>query len=189
MAKHRSVGEQIKSGFRIAGLFILTLCTFIALVASLKFMIGAASPSSSSHQFLGGLAASIIVLFMFLTVRYWAKWLVAVVAFACARMFMGLLVKVASAGFFVNLSLTQLLTWTSYFLIATLLTARHVRREPIGAESFSLVAFVIGVALADAYNSAVPLFYGLGFLAAGELGQRLLSYKKRHVHPRIVSAP
>jgi hypothetical protein len=73
--KHRSGWEQIKSGFRIAGLLLLVFFIFVGLVASLVYMTGGGDNASDPPVLVCGLIACAVVVFMFFTTRFWAKWL------------------------------------------------------------------------------------------------------------------
>jgi len=186
MKERRTVREQVKSGFRIAGSLVLVFCFFAALVASLSYVTGRADRLMGNHRWLAALVAVALITIMFLTTQYWAKWLVGVLGYCFLRMLAPLFFKLFF-GFFRELTFAELLMWTLYSLAAAALTARHVSRAPKGVEKFGLVAFVVCVSLAMVYGS-VPLFYGLGLLATAELIQKLLSHDRQRQDPGIASA-
>jgi hypothetical protein len=174
----RSVWEQVKSGFRIAGLLLLVVFTFIGLSASLKYVVGGGDNARDPAVLVCGLIACAIVVFIFFTTRFWAKWLFAVLAFWFAKTFWLVVLGIFSAGMLKNTSIFQVGLWVWYVFAAAGLTFRYTKRNPVGAERLGLVAFVFCVALAPAYGGSVPLLYGLGLLGVSELGQWLVSRRK-----------
>lgn len=178
MAKHRTAWEQVKSGLRLAGFLMLVFCFFLALTLSLAHLTGQVGVSGGRHPALGALSAVTLVVITFKTTQYWAKWIVAILALGAWRLFFALLFK-----FFydlpVNLTLRGAATWFAYSVVALILTMRHIRRVPRGAEKAGLVSFVIAVVLAMLQNSPVPLFYGLSLLAMAEFRERFVLYRKQ----------
>jgi len=174
----RTAWEQVKSGFRISGLIVLTFCIFITLVVSLSHVTGRVDPPRSRNALLGVLSTATLVAVMFQTTRYWAKWLVGILGLGLFRMWGALMFK----GFFElprNINFTALLAWFLYTAAAVGLTVRHATRPPKGAERFGLTGFVVCVSLAMATGSSSPLFYGLGLLAAGEITQAMVHTRHR----------
>ncbi len=166
MAKKRTVGEQVKSGFRIAGLILLVFLVFISLEASLAYAIGRSDPKMGSHRFLAALVAAGLMVFMFRTTQYWAKWLLSGFAYALFRLTFGLLF----APYFTRpVARTEVAVWVLYSGLGVALTARHFRRKPRGFERLGLVSFVVGAAVATVYGSPEPLWGGLSLLGLAEL--------------------
>jgi hypothetical protein len=64
-----TVLEQVRSGFRIAGLLLLVLFTFAGLAASLGYMIGGGDNARDPAVLVCGLMACANVVFMFFTIR------------------------------------------------------------------------------------------------------------------------
>lgn len=178
MAEHRTAWGQVKSGFRIASLIVLGFCFFIALSISLAHLTGQVGSSRARHPVLAVLSTVTLVVIMFTTTQYWARWIVGILALGVWRLFFALLLK-----FFydlpVNLTLGEALMWFGYSIAALMLTMRHTRRSPRRAEKAGLVLFVIAAVLAMLHNSPVPLFYGLSLLAVAELGQRFVSHRRQ----------
>jgi hypothetical protein len=178
MTRERTVGEQVRSGFRIAGLVVLAFAFFVALTWAAMFSLGGSGNlTSNSHRILGSFALVALAFVLFFTTRYWAKWVLGIVCYCLVRTLFG-------APFFVLFGKTdvaeELAFIAAYSAVALLLTWRHFQREPRGMERFGLVAFVICAPVALALQSYMPLLAGLAFLGVGELvGTMVRSGRKR----------
>jgi hypothetical protein len=187
VGSRRSVAEQVKSGFQIAGLMVLAFCSFIAVGIGLQLATGRLDSGRNDHRFFGAMVVAAMIVFLYGTVRYWARWLVGILVLSLWRFWGALMFK----GFFelpTNVTFSALLAWSLYVLAAFVLTVRHAGRTPNGAEKFGLVSFVVCVALAMVSSSSSPLFYGLGLLAVGELIQRLASHGRHQAQSNLTSA-
>jgi len=56
----RSVSEQVRSGFRIAGFILLTLALMSVLVDSTAFLLGKNSNPGPGHRFIGAAVPAIV---------------------------------------------------------------------------------------------------------------------------------
>lgn len=178
MTRKRTVGEQVRSGFRIAGLMVLAFAFFVALTSAAMFSLGrSGNLTSNSHRILGSFALVVLASVLFFTTRYWAKWVLGIVCYCLVKTFFGAPVFVL----FGKTDVAEELAFTAaYSAVAVLLTWRHFQREPRGMEKIGLVAFVICAPVALALQSFVPLLAGLAFLGIGELVQMMLrSWRKR----------
>jgi len=157
----RTAGEQVKSGFRIAGLVLLTLVLVGAMLKSAAFVARAESSPQLSHQILGSVALIAISVLMFFTVRYWAKWFAVFLVWAVIRF-----------AFRVRLSAHIVAPWwiPELLLILTaffILSIEPVwRRDPFELESIALILVVVSMSFATVLASFVPLFAALITLAA-----------------------
>src|ERR1700740_1527543 len=72
----RTVGEQVKSGFRLAGWLLLTLAFIYALLLFAGFLVGKGDYNQPIYRVAGacGLVALSVVIFM--TVRHWVGWFI-----------------------------------------------------------------------------------------------------------------
>jgi hypothetical protein len=179
MTRKRTVGEQVASGFRIAGSMVLAFTFIVALIGSTFFLLGLNNAEAQGqHRILGGTALVGLSVLLFLTTRHWAKWLVGIVAYCFAKVLIG-------TPFFLLSGKTnvakQLVFVLIYCLIAALLTWRHFEREPTGIEKVGLVGFVVCASFAMALQSYLPLLVGLALLAIGELAQRILQPRRTRV--------
>ena len=177
MRDKRSVREQVLSGLRIGGLIVLSFVFFVAMSVSASLITGREATPSSAHRTLGTLALGILAAILFFTVHHWTKWLIGILSYCFLRLFMGLIF-----GPYMKhpVSRLQVASWMLYLAVALLLTMRHVRRRPKGAERFGLIGFVLGVPFAFSFGSPKPLFLGLLLLALGELLEtvRLWNYRR-----------
>lgn len=188
MKDQRSVREQILSGLRIGGLIMLGFAFFGAMVVCASLIAGHEATPNISHRPLGVIALGILAAILFFTVHHWTKWLIGILGYCLLRLFAGLIF-----GPYMKqpISKLQVASWMLYLAVAILLTMRHVRRHPKGAEKFGLVGFVVSVPFAMSSNSYKPLLLGLSLLAVGELTERLRDWSEplppRDDHP-VVSA-
>jgi hypothetical protein len=166
---------------------VLAFCSFIAVGIGLQLATGRLDSGRNDHRLLGAVVVAAMIVFLYGTTRYWARWLVGILVLSLWRFWGALMFK----GFFElprNVTFRALLAWFLYVLAAFALTVRHAGRPPSGAEKFGLVSFVVCVALAMVSGSSFPLFYGLGLLAVGELVQRLMSHGRDKAHSDLTSA-
>jgi hypothetical protein len=82
----RSVGEQVKSGFQIAGLMVLAFCSFVALAVGLRLATGPVESGRNDHRLLDAMVVAAMIVFLYGTVRYWARWLVGFLGLGLWRM-------------------------------------------------------------------------------------------------------
>lgn len=84
----RPVGEQIKSGFRLAGFVLLAFALVFLLVLGTTLLLDKPSRFSGhglSGRVIGGCMLASLSAFLFFTARYWAKWFIAFVLWAVFR--------------------------------------------------------------------------------------------------------
>ncbi len=183
MAKKRSVREQVISGLRIGGLIVLSFAFFAAMVVSASLITGREATPSIEQRLLGVLALCVLAGILFLTVHRWTEWLIGILGYCLLRLSGALIF-----GPYMKhpVSRLQAASWILYLAVAILLTMRHVRRRPEGAEKFGLVGFVVCVPFAMRLESSKPLLFGLLFLALGELTETLRHWKDQitYRHPR-----
>jgi hypothetical protein len=176
MTRKRRIREQIRSGLRIAGLILLSFAVFVGLAGGFVFL----TQMKGWKQLLGVSLVLILNIFLFVTARYWAKWLLCFFAYACLRLFGGILFGPYSSHPVTRQTVT---IWFLYALAGTGLTLRYLRRPPHSLERFGLTFFVSCVALALAVGSSTPLVVGLAVLATCEGVQLIISQTKdRAVH-------
>jgi hypothetical protein len=137
MARIRIVGQQVRSGFCIAGAIVLVFVVICLLEISLAYATGRAGPRAA-HRLLATVVVAGLMAFMFCTTRYWAKWLFAALAYALVRLAGGLLFGPHLSR---PVSRGEFAVWLVYTGVAAALTARHIRRHPQGPQRVGLVAF------------------------------------------------
>jgi hypothetical protein len=166
MAKKRSAREQVISGLRIGGLLVLSFVFFGAMVLSASLITDREATPKVAYLLLGTLAQGILASILFLTVHHWTKWLIGILGYGLFR-----LVGAVIFGPYLThpVSRLQIASWMLYLAVSLLLTKRHIRRRPKGAERLGLTGFVLCVPFALSLESPKPLFLGLLLLALGEL--------------------
>jgi hypothetical protein len=182
----RSVREQVLSGLRIGGLIVLSFVFFAAMAVSASLITGHEAAPNIAQRTLGTLALGMLAATLFFTVHHWTKWLIGILAYCLLRLFVGLIFAPYMKH---PVSRLHVASWMLYLAIAGLLTMRHTRRRPKGAERFGLVGFVLCVPFAMILESSKPLFLGLSFLALGELIEALRLWKHRRRVPSRDNQP
>jgi hypothetical protein len=169
MVRSRSVREQVISGFRIAGSLLLAIAVFAALSLGFALITQNISPNRQPRVLLGSTLVLLLDAFLFLTARYWAKWLLGVFACGSLRLFVGGILL----GPYLShpIDRRSAVLWFLYALAASALTVRYLRRQPKRLESIGLVLFVSCIALATVVSSSSTLFAGLAALGVSELLQ------------------
>lgn len=165
----RTAGEQVKSGFQIAGLILLTLLLVGVMLKSAAFVAGTDGNPQLSHRILGGATLIVISVLMFFTVRYWAKWFATFLLWAVIRFAFRVRLSshIAAPWWIPGL----LLVLTALFILSIELVWR---RDPFKLETIALILVVVSLSFATVLASFNPLFAGLITLA----GARLITWIK-----------
>ena len=157
-------------------MILLSFAAFGGLAGGFVFL----TQMKGLKQLLGMFLVLALSSFLFVTARYWAKWLLSFFAYACVRLFGGILFG-PYLGHPVNRQTIAI--WFLYALAGSGLTLRYLRRLPRSLERLGLAFFVSCVAHATAVGSSTPLLVGLTVLAACEGVQRIVSQTEdRAVH-------
>ena len=169
----RTAGEQVRSGFQIAGLVLLTLVLVGAMLKSAAFVAGTDSNPQLSHRILGGATLAAVSVLMFFTVRYWAKWFATFLVWAVTRFaFKSSLSSHIVGGWWIP---ELLLVLTALFILSI---EPVWRRDPSKIEAIALVLVVLSLSFATVLASFNPLFAGLITLA----GARVITWRKSNHH-------
>lgn len=180
MADRRTVGEQAKSGLRIAAIMIFVFVFFLALVSSTGYLVGRNNGEMTGKPHpIGVLILLALAAFLYRTTSYWAPWLFGFLGYG----FLRLLIKGLVFGPYLRqpASRTTIIWYLLYTAAAIALTIRYASRSPKGTERVGLVSFVVCVPFALEYQSYVPTLIGLGLLGIGELFERL-RHRRRKSH-------
>ncbi len=164
----RSVSEQVRSGFRIAGFILLTLALMSVLLDSTAFLLGKNSNPGPGHRFIGAaglLAVSILMLF---TSRYWAKWFAAVLAWAILRWAFRAPFNASLSGWLI-LEVLAILA-----VLFVLSVGPAMRRTPKRIETVGLVVAVLSLSFATVASSYFPAIVGIAVLGLA----RFIAWKK-----------
>jgi hypothetical protein len=94
----RTIAEQIKSGFRITGWFLLAMALIVFVLGSTAVRLGKSEYAPHVHRILGlcGLLAASTA--MFVTVRRWAKWLVGMLGYLILKTAVGVFLGSTPSG-------------------------------------------------------------------------------------------
>jgi len=169
----RTVGEQIKSGFRLAGWILLTLAFVTLVLASTAAVVGKANGNYTQaiYRLLGacGLLATSTV--MFITVRRWAKWLVGALGYMILKVAVSLLLGRTPSVPSITRPRLEFLEFLVVLVLALLVCARYFTHAPRAVETLGLVGMVIALSFSMIYDSSLPIFAGVAVLAMIQLTQ------------------
>ena len=172
----RTIGEQIKSGVRLAGWILLTLAFICLVLVSTAFLVGKGNHTQPVYRLLGAcglLAASIA---MFITVRLWAKWFVGVVGYMILKVAVSLLLGRTPSVPSIARPRVVFLEFLVALVFALLLCVRYLTHAPREVETLGLVGLVIALSFSVIYDSSLPIF-----AAAAVLGTIQLTHGRRRV--------
>jgi hypothetical protein len=160
----RTVGEQVKSGFRLAGWVLLTLAFILVVLGSTNLLLGKGDYSQPIHRFLGacGLAATSTA--MFATVRHWVKWFIGALGYLALKAVITLLL-----GSFAALPRLWLLEFALLLGLAVVLCVRYVSHAPDKIEGAGLVGMVVALSFTLVRDSNVPALLGVAVLTLIQL--------------------
>lgn len=157
----RTIGEQVRSGFRLTGWILLTLVFALLVLGSTAFVLGKSDFTQPIYRFIGacGLIATSAV--MFLTVRHWVKWFFGALVYVAFKAAISLLL-----GF--SPSVPSLIRPRFLFLellilaaLAAALCFRYLSHAPRKIEAVGLVGLVIALSFAAACDSNLPFLVGV----------------------------
>ncbi|HTS04691.1 MAG TPA: hypothetical protein VMP68_03840 [Candidatus Eisenbacteria bacterium] len=164
----RTVGEQIKSGFRLAGWILLTLALLFLLLGSTSLVLDRSAHHSLVLRATGACGLVAISVLLFVSIHYWAKW------------FVGFLGLYAFKSAFVmalhpkSLYLQFLLLLTPAFVLCARCVLNNIPKN-IEKLGFVLLAVTIGFTLV--LDSTIPMLLGVLTFAAIELASYALRPK------------
>lgn len=169
----RSVGEQVESGFRIAGFLLLAIVFAGFLLCSAQLLAGRPLNLLSRYPVSGRLFGACLLTalcgLLFFTVQYWAKWFFGFLVYVIFRSFFGLL-----AGFTVNVRPFPgiRLRFLGMFLTSlaqAVLCWKYIDRFPRRIEVIGLIAVVVSWSFVFTLDSSTALVIGAGALGTAQL--------------------
>jgi hypothetical protein len=165
----RTIGEQIKSGFRLAGWILLTLAFICLVLVSTAFLAGKGNHTQPTYRLLGlcGLLATATA--MFITVRRWAKWFVGVLGYMILKLAVSLLLGRTPSVPSVTRPRLVFLEFLVVLVFALLLCARYLTHTPRTVETVGLVGLVIALSFSVIYDSSLPIVAGVAVLGIIQL--------------------
>ena len=167
----RTVGEQIKSGFRLAGWILLTLAFASLVLASTASLVGKGSGNYTQpvHRLLGacGLFATSTV--MFITVRRWAKWFVGALGYMILKVAVSLVLGRTPSVPSITRPRLEFVEFLMVLVLALLLCARYLTHAPRTVETLGLVGMVVALSFSMIYDSSLPMFGGVAVLGMIQL--------------------
>jgi hypothetical protein len=160
----RTAGEQVKSGFRLAGWVLLTLAFIYALLLCAGFLVGKPEYTQPIYRVVGAFGLMTMSIVMFATVRHWVRWFLGA---------LGYLVLKTAFALLLGSSLVRPRLWFIEFALllgfAVVLCARYVRRKPDKLEAAGLVGLVLALTFTLVRDSNTPVLFGVVALASIQL--------------------
>lgn len=160
----RSVGEQVKSGVRLAGWVLLTLASIYVLLLCAGLFIGKPEHNQPIYRVVGACGLVAMSMLMYATVRHWVGWFLGALGYLVLKTVFLLLL---------GSSLVQSRMWFAEFALllglAALLCARYISRKPQNIEAAALVGFVVALSFALVLDSVTPLLSGVIVLAVVQI--------------------
>jgi len=171
MADKRTVGEQVKSGFRLAGLLLLTFVLFVTLLVSTFFLTAKGQNPTVFHRFLGACGLVSIATAMFFSVRYWAKWFVGLLGYLIFKLAISLLLGWTPSVPSIARPRLVFLEYLVTSVAAIWFCLRYASHVPRRIETLGLIGLVISFAFGIVHDSPVPVLIGLSLLGSAQLGE------------------
>src|SRR5258707_418823 len=157
MATNRTVGQQVRSGLRLAGFVLLTIALYFLLIYSTILLAGKNQNSTELHRVLGGCILLALATLMFFSIRHWAKWFVAIIGYLILKTSVSFLLgrtpSVPSIARPRLIFLEYLLT----FVAAGTIFFKFFRQVPRKIDTLALVAFFTFVGFSYLSNTLPPL--------------------------------
>ncbi len=158
------MGEQVKSGFRLAGSLLLTLAFVYALLLCAGFLVGKGEYNRPIYRVAGACGLVALSIIMFMTVRHWVGWFIGALGYFVLKTAFALLL---------GSSLVRPWLWFSEFALllglAILLCLRYASRMPQKIEAVGLVGLVLALSFALVCNSNTPILFGVAVLSLIQL--------------------
>jgi hypothetical protein len=168
----RTIGEQIKSGFRLAGWILLTFGFIVFLLGSTRFFLAQNENPQPILRLLGACGLLVGSIVMFVTVRRWVKWFFGALGYFAIRVAIALLLglpRSPSHGSHLRLMLGELLVLV---VSAAVLCSRYLSHAPRTIEAAGLVGLVIAISFSAMVDSNLPILSGVVVLALIQLATR-----------------
>ena len=175
----RSVGEQVKSGLRLAGWVLLTLALLYLLLGSTSLVLDRSAHHSLALRCLGVLGLAAISAVLFASTQYWAKWFVGFLGLYALKS------AFAIAFHYTPLYLKFLLLLTPAFVLCARCVLSNIPK-PIEKLGFVVLVLTLGFTLV--IDSTLPLLAGVTLFAVIELASYLFGRESSFNRPRTANS-
>jgi hypothetical protein len=167
----RTIGEQIRSGFRLAGWILLTFALFVVLLLSALLLSAKGGNPTVFRRFLGACGIVSIATAMFISVRYWAKWFVGLLGYLIFKLAISLLMGRTPSMPSIARPRLVILEYLVTSVAAMWLCLRYVGHVPRRIETLGLIGLVVSFTFGIVYDSPMPVLVGLSVLGLSQLAE------------------
>jgi hypothetical protein len=165
----RTIGKQIRSGFRLAGWVLLTLALMLLVLGSTASLVGKGDHTKPIDRVLAGCVLLAISTLLFITVRRWAKWLIGALGYMIIKGAFGLLLGFTPSMPTITRPRLLFLQYLVVLVFAIVLCARYVTHAPRPPETVGLVGLVIALSFSVMCDSSLPVLAGATALGVIQL--------------------
>jgi hypothetical protein len=167
----RTIGEQIRSGFRLAGWILLTFALFVVLLLSTRLLTAHRENPTVFHRLLGACGLVSVATTMFFSVRYWAKWFVGLLGYLIFKLAISLLMGQTPSMPSIARPRLVFLEFLVTSVAAMWLCFRYVGHVPRRIETLGLIGLVVSFTFGIVYDSPMPVLVGLPLLGLSQLAE------------------
>lgn len=168
----RPIGEQVRSGFRLTGWFLLALGFAFIVFGSTALVLGKSDFNGPIYRLLGACGLVTTSTVMFVTVRHWVKWFIGALGYLALKAILALLLGFTPSVPSIVRPRLLFLELVMLAVIATVLCVRYLTHAPRKVEAAGLVGLVLAISFATVCDSGIPLFVGVAMLGFIELMHR-----------------
>ena len=166
----RSVGEQVRSGLRLAGWILLTFAVVGVTLLSEKTLLDRSAPNL--HRTAGACGLILVAILMFVSVERWGKWFVGALGYWIVK-------SVFTLPFRPSVMLLQyLLLFIFAFALCARWALRHAPRPTV--EKVGMLVVVLALTVSLTLDSPLPLLVGVGVMALTQLAAYVFRPTHRH---------
>lgn len=169
----RTIGEQVKSGFRLAGWVLITLAFLFVVLGSTTSLVGKGNYTQPIHRIFGlcGLLATSTV--MVISVRRWVKWFVGALGYLILKTTLSFVLGFTPSVPSITRPRLMFLEFLVVLVFAMVLCVRYLTHRPRTIEAVGLVGLVIALSFSVVCDSTLPILAGVTVLGVIQFAQRL----------------
>jgi hypothetical protein len=169
ISDRRSVGTQIKSGFRLAGWLLFTLVCLFLLLGSIASIAGKGHYTRPVERFVAAFVMVALVGVMVATVKHWAKWFIGFLCYTEIKLVISLFFGATTSYPSIAAPRPRIAEYLLILSSATVLSLRYVNHKPTKLDAIGLVALAVGICCFLVLDSGAAILAGTAVLGAVQL--------------------